>query len=124
MMLRLILILICVVVCRNSFAETGTDFLEKVRANYEELNSLDVSMRYELYKGHTSNVIEESYDAFYARMQDESYRKIDETELINNKDYSLQINHREKVIVVSAPSRNELFDADIKTSLEFCQDVK
>jgi hypothetical protein len=123
MMLRLILILVCAALSGLGLAENGNDFLEKVRANYEELNSLDVNMRYELYKGHASTVIEESYDAFYARQEDESYRKIGETELINNKDYSLQINHAEKVIVVSAPCKNELFDADVKTSLGFCQDV-
>jgi len=106
-----------------SHAATGKEFLKKVRANYEDLNSLELLMSYRLYKGHESNEVRESYGALFCRDGEQSYRKIDQTEFINTKDYSIKISHSEKMIVVSQASKMDAFDVDIETSLKWCENV-
>jgi outer membrane lipoprotein-sorting protein len=106
-----------------SFAGTGAEFLEQIRANYSELNSLSVQMRYDLYKGHKGTELTESYTSFYARDGKKSYRKINTVEIINNEEYTIQINHTDHLITLAEPSKNELFDSNLEASLAFCNNV-
>lgn len=122
-MLKAVGIFFCFVFSAVNYAESGSDFLKKVRANYEDLSSLQLTMRYELFKEQNSTKVHEQYESFYGRNGNETYRKIHTSEIINNKDYSLQINHDEKIIVVSSASKNDFFTSDIKTSLSFCKET-
>lgn len=118
-----LIFLFLISVFQLSFAESGVAFLERVRANYDDLNSLSIEMKYDLYKGHKGNQLTESYTSFYGRSGKDSYRKIGSVEFINNDDYAIQVNHQDKMILVSDPSKNELFDPSLEDALRFCSSV-
>ena len=103
---------------------SAKQYLEKVKANYNGLESLEIEMNYQLYKGFESTVIEQAYNSIFFRSGENSYRKIDQIEFISNSELSLQINHGEKVIMISNPSNISAFVTDLESSLKLCRDVQ
>jgi len=98
--------------------------LEKIKANYDDLSSLSLNFNYKLYKGFESDSITQEYTSEFCRIEDFSYRKIGNIELMSNSDYSVNVNHEERTIILSNPSKVELMDANIETSLRYCSDIK
>lgn len=107
----------------NGYTMSGKEIIKKIKANYNQLNMVDLNIDYQLFKGHNSAEIIEAYQSVYRRKDKESYRQIHKTELINTTDYLLHVNHAEKRIIVSNSSRINAIDVDFKQSLKWCNNV-
>lgn len=102
---------------------TGKDYLKKIKANYEGIESLEIQMQYKLYKGYVSNQLFQSYNSIYYKDGASTYRKIDQTEIIGNEKMTVKINHSEKAIMLSSPMPASAFDADLEGTIAFCSDI-
>lgn len=122
--MRKILLLITILLATQTFAFTSKQFLKNIRNNYDQLKAVDLEIGYQLYKGHTGTNLVEEYSSVYKRLNNQSYRKIGNTELINTTNQSLNINHENKQIILSKPSQTELLEVNIKETLKWCKDIK
>lgn len=118
-----VLMTLLVLVPAFSKALTGKEFLQKIQTNYQALKTLELNLTYDLYKGHEGTDVVESYTSMYAKNEDVSYRKINQTELINTRNYYINVSHETQTIFVSDPSDLEIMDGNIKSSLKRCRDV-
>ncbi len=107
----------------HAMALSGKDFLNKMRANYESLNSLSMEINYRLFKGLDGMDLHEEYQSMYARIGQESYRTIGLSKLINTSQANLNINEETKQIIISEPSNQEFLDLSINKTLEWCKDI-
>lgn len=127
----IIVFAICALFMSNAIAEnvkkekdlTPKKWLEKIRDKYQHMESVDMLMQYQLYKGHNSNTMHSSYDVIYKRNGNHFYQKIANYEVIVNEDYSITIHHENGLIIVSNPAKIELFDVNIENSLKQCQNI-
>lgn len=109
----------------QGFSISAKSFLSKMTANYSKLNSLEINLDYRLYKGFDGTEVIEHYQSRYCRsIEGNTYRKIDNVELISTKNYSLKLDHEEKEAVLSKPTALSLIDVDIKETLKRCADVR
>ena len=125
-MKKFISILFIIVISSTVFADSGKSVLKKIRANYENIESLELFMHYELYKGHKSNTIVTEYNAVYNRIGKDSYRKIQDAEVINSntEGLNLTINHNQRAILVGNSTNYSAIDFDVKSTLKHCKDIQ
>lgn len=102
---------------------SSREMLEKIRANYLDMESLAVTMEYELFKGYVGDSVAETYSSEYKRIGESSFRRIKNTEFISNSEVSLKINHDQKIVVLSKPVVASMFDYDIESMLDLCKNV-
>lgn len=124
MLRRILVSLLLVLFSTSAFSGKGEKILKEVRANYEDLRSLELTLEYTLYKGYESENIEQQYLGDFRRNGSNSYRRIHNTEFISNKDYLIKVNHDQKMIAVSSPPEETALNGDLKKSLKWCKDVQ
>lgn len=112
----------------SSFANYENDnpesILANIKANYENLASLEINMRYQLFKGFDSAELIQESNSVFCRKGNASYRKIETTELISNAEYTINIDHENRKIMVSDPVADFPFGNEIKSALNYCKDVR
>lgn len=124
--MKLILNIVFILVTSISvYAESGKSFLKKVRANYENIESLQLYTHYMLYKGYYSDSVQSEYNGVYYKFNKDYYRKIQNTEIINSVSHNIliKINHDQKAILISDPVDYSAVDFDIKKTFKQCKDI-
>jgi hypothetical protein len=137
MAIRVLLVLVMIMNLFSVFADSSVStssnmilennpktVLSLIKNNYEGLQSLRIEMKYKLYRDYESDEVYQEYSSEYCRNEAGSYRRIGDTEMISNEDYSLKVNHSEKAIFVTNTQEISAFDTDLEASLKFCSDVK
>lgn len=118
-------ILFLLVVPISVHAISGKAFLKKVRAQYDNIESMQLYTHYMLYKGHYSDSIQTEYNGMYFKQNHDYYRKIQNTEIINSvsNHIYIKINHDQKAILISDPVNYSAVDFDIKKTFKQCKDI-
>lgn len=86
-----------------TFSMDVKTLLNKVQEKHKGRLSSDI--KYEIFKGHSSSVPSSSQIGFFVSRDGLAYQKINQSEFIYGKDFSLQISHREKIMVLSQASK-------------------
>lgn len=105
------------------YAYKPIDLLKAINKNYEDLNSCEISLHYQLFRGLNGTEVVEEYNSIYKRDNSVTYRKIFQTELIGTPDYQLNVNHDNQLIMLSNPTKINPVDLDLATVLKKCQDI-
>ena len=98
--------------------------IERMQKVYRETPSFDYTCRYELFKGHKSNDVFDSYAGYMCRSKSGYYQKIDQSEFIYANDFFLKINHEEKAMLLDLPQKNIQLNADFDAALKNCSALK
>jgi len=105
-------------------ASEGQKLLEKVQKKYAELGDVKTTLSYVMYRGYSGNEIVESYNSQNLFYQGSVYRKMKDVEFYSSDSLSIQVNHRDKIIIVSKNRYSGLLDANLANSLKSCKDVR
>ena len=93
------LFLLLILLSSNSlFGMSVTELIKKMQQVYSDKSTFEYHCTYELFKGHKSDVVEESYKGYVYRNKSEVYQTIDESEFNYAKDFFLQISNSDKMI--------------------------
>ena len=103
-----------------SFSMNAKELIGKMQKNYNDKSHIEYSCTYELFKGHKSDVVEESYKGFFYRNKANVYQKIDETEFVYSSDFFLQISHSEKMISLGQSQKLVNTTVDLDLALKYC----
>ena len=115
------LFLLLILLSSNSlFGMSVTELIKKMQQVYSDKSTFEYHCTYELFKGHKSDVVEESYKGYVYRNKSEVYQKIDETEFIYAKDFFLQISNSEKMISLGQPQKLINTNVDLNSALKNC----
>ena len=101
-------------------AQKPIDIVKKMMAVYDKTNSYAVDMKYNLYKGVSSGVVEESYNGFLYKNKKNIYQKISETDFILTPSFCAKVVHSEKVVELLTGQESPSQELDIKTILKEC----
>ncbi|WP_027420966.1 LolA family protein [Crocinitomix catalasitica] len=102
-------------------AETPESFLNKVRQNYEGINSLELKMNYSLYKSHNS-LDKYSFDqSVFLMYGTNTYRTVEDFELLTSDEFNLKIDNKEQRIFISNAVPAQILDYKIDVLLTFCE---
>jgi hypothetical protein len=105
------------------WGQSGKDYLEKVRYNYEDVESFEVYMNYMLFKGFNSDTVLSEYNSVFYKKGDNSYRKINDTQIVVVDGIELNIDHVQKLMILSTPRDLSAFDFNLKNTLKQCDKV-
>lgn len=108
--MRTLLLITTLLISLWSEATDAKEVLQKVRDTYSSRN-ISYNTEYKLYKGHKSNTVHTSYKGEVYSFEGNTYQKIDNSEFIYTKSYSLTINHDEKEIRLD--KANQVFQSAI-----------
>ncbi|MCH2233784.1 MAG: hypothetical protein MK078_05980 [Crocinitomicaceae bacterium] len=120
--------IILLVVSATSFsavALSAKKVLEQVQENYANLNAFEADLTYQLFRGHDSEKVIESFNSLHCKNESGEYRKVSNTEFItvSSLGVSVQVNHNDRLILLSNPTNSDLVDASLKSSLSYCNDT-
>jgi hypothetical protein len=88
-------------------AQTAKELLNEVYKKYSKDEPLSFKSYYNLFKTFDSKELYQSYSGIYYKDKEHKvYMKINETEILNNKEVSLKISHEEKAMIVGFPEIN------------------
>lgn len=83
------------------FGQTATDVLKKVSEKMNSKEKFEYQLKYNLYKGHTSSKVFQTYDGFFQKRDvSDYYMQIDDAEIIMKNTFNLKINHKEKAMAL------------------------
>ena len=66
------------------FGQLEKDYFDQINSNYLELTSMEVELKYELYRGNAEFDLLDEYSATMCTREDASYRKMYNEEVITN----------------------------------------
>jgi len=107
----------------SAFAISPKNYLKRIKQNYDQLKKYELNLDYSLYKGYNGIEPLTTYNARYIKTPDKVYRKIQETEFIHFDNITLQINHAEKICVLSDYQTTEFLEFDLAATLKRCKSV-
>lgn len=119
----LILILFLAGTGLKATASDAKDVILKMQAVYGKDVRMEYNATYELFKGHKSNTVENTYKGYVYRDKSSTYQKINETEFVYASDYFLKVNHEQKAMVLERAQKNINLDIDLDKSLKECSNV-
>ena len=115
------LFFLLILISANSlFGMNVTELIQRMQKIYNNKSTFEYHCNYELFKGHKSDVIEESYKGYVYRNKSEVFQMIDETEFVYAADFFLQISNSEKLISISRPQRLITTNVDLNVALKNC----
>jgi hypothetical protein len=122
-MRKIILILISFhLALASSYSQGVNEVLKKAGSHFTDSKPFQFNSEYSLYKDHNTNTVHQKYDGIFMKnAENDVYMKIDQTEFINTKKYSLKINHKQKAMSLS---NNQVFSSgelDVNKLLQFCK---
>lgn len=100
--------------------QSGKSLLEKVKTQYSSKKFIQFNAVYNLYKNHDAKTIYQSYKGEYLKnLSNEVYLKINTTEYYLKSKISTQINHDEKLILVTNPGKIKKEEFNISELLKW-----
>jgi len=121
--MRNLLTVILVGLWFNGFSISGKEYLDKINANYEELNSFELELNYQLFKGHNGTEIKDEYNALVRKEDKSTYMNLYNETYVSDKKMSLVINNRERLIQIFEQRDFKVAQEDIVNSLDQCQQI-
>lgn len=104
------------------YSQTANEILKKMNAQFIIAKTMKFDSKYNLYKTHQSNKVYETYSGFFLKnAKNDIYMRIDKTEFINDKDYSLKINHKEKAMLIQEKTHFSTVIDDVSKLWQFCE---
>lgn len=98
--------------------------LKELRENYSKGKKLSLSTSYALYKDYKTSIPEEKYAGIYIASERSVYMKIGESQVLSDGNYEYLVNHPQKAVQITKRTLKNLFDVDLKKSLEQCKKVE
>jgi hypothetical protein len=93
------------------------DVIEKMQLNYASNKTFSMNAKYILYKKHDSGNVFQEYSGFIGNGPEGMYQKIDQTELISTKEFSIQVSHSDQKVYYALPKKHEAI-ADVSTAIK------
>jgi outer membrane lipoprotein-sorting protein len=118
--MKQLLFLLILLLANSSFGMSVTELIRKMQQVYSDKSTFEYHCTYELFKGHKSDVVEESYKGYVYRDKSEVYQKIDETEFVYANAFFLQISNSEKMISLGQPQKLINTNVDLNSALKNC----
>ena len=119
-----ILLLIGFLLSMTTFGQSVSDVFKKLNTQYTNSKPLQYATKYSLYKDYQTKVVSQSYNgSFMKTATNVVYMKIDDTEFINGKQFSVKINHKEKAMDVSNKPGLSTAEFDMNKLLVLCKIV-
>ncbi len=116
-------ILFIFIVGFSAFAVSGKEYIEKVRANYENIESIHLIMNYKLFRGHEGKELVQEFESLFYKNGKQTYRKINEIEIVSSNKVEININHTDKYITLTKGKEISPIDVNVDASLKFCENV-
>lgn len=107
----------------NLFGQSVYDFVNRINDNYKKLNSMELSLEYNLYWGYDGDKVMDTYTSSFYLKDNCTYRSFFDEEIITVPEMTLVINHNLRVIQITNPLESGLFDQDIEKNLDKCEDI-
>lgn len=108
----------------NMKANEGEQLLQKVRKNYEKVESFEMELTYSLFKGHAGNTPVETYKSTYNKTKESYYRNVLKNEFIDHPEYSILIDHANRQVLLSKPNLGASPIIDLKKVLSYCAKIE
>lgn len=108
----------------SGIGQEAKEVLKKMNEQCLKAKRISYNCQYELFKGHASNDIVEQYGGSFYKDQNNIYQKINQTELIYTGEFSLKINHEEKLISIEKPQKTAQQQVDLEAALKECSELK
>lgn len=118
--MKYLFFLLMLVSANSLFGMSVTELIQRMQQVYSDKSTFEYRCTYELFKGHSSDVVEESYKGYVYRDKSEVFQKIDETEFVYATDFFLQISNSEKMISVGRPQKLITTNVDLNVALKNC----
>jgi hypothetical protein len=96
------------------------DAVKKMLSVYDNLKSYSVDMKFNLYKGHSSGEVIETYSGFLFRYKKKAYQKIYDTEFVITPEFCAKIVHPERVVELSTGHEYVNQELDINAITKEC----
>jgi hypothetical protein len=122
-MMKHLIIVFCFFCFHYSSALTVKEVLEKMNAVYANKN-YSVNVKFDLFKGTSSNVVESSYEGSFIQFNNKVYQKIDKTEFITSPEFCLRISNSESTIELMKGETYKRKDIDFMAILKECKETK
>ncbi len=118
-MKRKLILLAVLVFVQNMQSQTVEQILSNIYKKYSAAEPLQFQTTYDLYKTHDSKEIQQSYTGvFYKNADNAIYMKINDTEILNNKEVNLKISHKEKALLLAHPESTVAEEFDMSELLK------
>lgn len=117
--MKAIIIFIGLACFGTTFAQDVNSLLTKVHDAYNGKN-VQYTTLYELFKGHKSNEVHSSYSGEVVSFNGDVYQKIDKTEAVYTKDFTLKINLEDHEMMISPGQKMESTELDLDLTLKDC----
>lgn len=99
------------------------EVMKKMHAVYKT-KTLSFNTTYSLFKGHFNKEVHSSYTGEIFKSEEGTYQKIKNTEFVYGKDFTLQISHDEKAMVVSNAQEAFFGNVDFEEVMKKCRSNK
>ncbi|MEX1193181.1 MAG: hypothetical protein WED10_15485 [Brumimicrobium sp.] len=100
-----------------------SEVMEKMRTVYKS-KTLSFNSTYSLFKGHFNNEIHSSYTGKVYKDEEGTYQRIENTEFIYGKEFTLKISHDEKAMVISNAQEVLFGNVDFEMAMKECRSKK
>lgn len=105
-----------------SNSQTVDDVFDKMNRELTGKHCFQFNSTYKLYKDYKTKVAFETYNGVFKKnSSNDIYMKINNTEFLNTKKYSLKINHDEKAMIIESQKKFSQADFDVSKLLVFCE---
>lgn len=113
------ILFVFVILSFGADAQTVKDVLDSIYKQYSVEKPLNFKSKYELYKTYTTNELHQSYNGeFHKNANNDIYIKINNTEILNNKNINIKVSHDEKLALVTNPETNAVGEYDMAELLK------
>ncbi len=108
----------------NSWEMEARELINKMNEVYKKKTKLEYFCTYELFKGHKSKEIDNSYEGYIYKNNKNIYQKINTTEFIYTSEFYLKVNHSEQIMELNAAQKNVNVQTDVDGILKECSEIK
>jgi len=99
-------------------------YFEKINANYSNLKSFELTLNYKLFKGYSGVDLRDEYQSVLRMDGKNSHRKLYQDEIVTTPEHTLVLNHNLRTIQIMPPVEEGVFDLDVQSSIDQCQDIR
>lgn len=121
---RIVLSVIGLLFATGAMSQHVDDILNRLREKYQQVERIEYTTVYELFKGHKSPEIVSSYSGYVYRDKKQMYQKIHSTEFVYGSDYFIKTNSDEKAIVLDKKQQLLGLEIDLDAVLKECREKK
>lgn len=114
------LIVFCLSSVFSTLGMTVEELFAKMKATSQETSQYGFDVKYSLFKTYSSQQVHSSYNGYLYQEGAQVYQKIKQTEFVNTKEFSLKINHEQKLIQVDPAQPAQALNFNPQEALKLC----